>query len=151
MDGSVDMFIYSLDVSFYPASSHASVIPNPDIALILSDCRVVSAYGSATLAYPELFLNDVSGIAKLAYCLLKIEFFPCRNMKLVPTVSQMLYRLVWTGFNLELVLLIQVVVLHGRLISEERMIQLSTHSLDSESGSTPIYAEEAFVSVMGKD
>ncbi|MQL98965.1 hypothetical protein Taro_031679 [Colocasia esculenta] len=31
------------------------------------------------------------------------------------------------------------------------MIQLSTHSLDSESGSTPISAEEAFVSVMGKD
>ncbi|MQM22251.1 hypothetical protein Taro_055301 [Colocasia esculenta] len=34
---------------------------------------------------------------------------------------------------------------------EERMIQLSTPSLDSESGSTPISAEEAFVSVMGKD
>ncbi|MQM20106.1 hypothetical protein Taro_053122, partial [Colocasia esculenta] len=33
----------------------------------------------------------------------------------------------------------------------ERMIQLSTPSLDSESGSTPISAEEAFVSVMGKD
>ncbi|MQL80509.1 hypothetical protein Taro_012978 [Colocasia esculenta] len=33
----------------------------------------------------------------------------------------------------------------------ERMIQLSTTSLDSESGSTPISAEEAFVSVMGKD
>ncbi|MQL92847.1 hypothetical protein Taro_025485 [Colocasia esculenta] len=34
---------------------------------------------------------------------------------------------------------------------QERMIQLSTPSLDSESGSTPISAEEAFVSVMGKD
>ncbi|MQM09635.1 hypothetical protein Taro_042515, partial [Colocasia esculenta] len=33
----------------------------------------------------------------------------------------------------------------------ERMIQLSTPSLDSESGSTPISVEEAFVSVMGKD
>ncbi|MQM18119.1 hypothetical protein Taro_051106, partial [Colocasia esculenta] len=33
----------------------------------------------------------------------------------------------------------------------ERMIQLSTPSLDSESGSTPISAEEAFVSVMRKD
>ncbi|MQM19830.1 hypothetical protein Taro_052843 [Colocasia esculenta] len=33
----------------------------------------------------------------------------------------------------------------------ERMIQLSTPSLDSESGSTPISAEEAFVSVMGND
>ncbi|MQM02267.1 hypothetical protein Taro_035038 [Colocasia esculenta] len=33
----------------------------------------------------------------------------------------------------------------------ERMIQLSATSLDSESGSTPISAEEAFVSVMGKD
>ncbi|MQL78560.1 hypothetical protein Taro_010992 [Colocasia esculenta] len=33
----------------------------------------------------------------------------------------------------------------------ERMIQLSTPSLDSESGSTPISAKEAFVSVMGKD
>ncbi|MQL79916.1 hypothetical protein Taro_012353 [Colocasia esculenta] len=33
----------------------------------------------------------------------------------------------------------------------ERMIQLSTPSLDSESGSTPISAEEAFISVMGKD
>ncbi|MQM06767.1 hypothetical protein Taro_039594 [Colocasia esculenta] len=33
----------------------------------------------------------------------------------------------------------------------ERMIQLSTPSLDTESGSTPISAEEAFVSVMGKD
>ncbi|MQM05478.1 hypothetical protein Taro_038289 [Colocasia esculenta] len=33
----------------------------------------------------------------------------------------------------------------------ERMIHLSTPSLDSESGSTPISAEEAFVSVMGKD
>ncbi|MQM23295.1 hypothetical protein Taro_056357 [Colocasia esculenta] len=33
----------------------------------------------------------------------------------------------------------------------ERMIQLSTPSLDSESRSTPISAEEAFVSVMGKD
>ncbi|MQM20599.1 hypothetical protein Taro_053623 [Colocasia esculenta] len=33
----------------------------------------------------------------------------------------------------------------------EKMIQLSTPSLDSESGSTPISAEEAFVSVMGKD
>ncbi|MQL87687.1 hypothetical protein Taro_020232, partial [Colocasia esculenta] len=33
----------------------------------------------------------------------------------------------------------------------ERMIQLSTPLLDSESGSTPISAEEAFVSVMGKD
>ncbi|MQM17482.1 hypothetical protein Taro_050453 [Colocasia esculenta] len=33
----------------------------------------------------------------------------------------------------------------------ERMIQLSTPSLDSESGSTPISTEEAFVSVMGKD
>ncbi|MQL72693.1 hypothetical protein Taro_005038, partial [Colocasia esculenta] len=33
----------------------------------------------------------------------------------------------------------------------ERMIQLSTPSLDSESGSTPIFVEEAFVSVMGKD
>ncbi|MQM19374.1 hypothetical protein Taro_052379 [Colocasia esculenta] len=31
------------------------------------------------------------------------------------------------------------------------MIQLSTPSLDSESGSTTISAEEAFVSVMGKD
>ncbi|MQM02281.1 hypothetical protein Taro_035047 [Colocasia esculenta] len=30
----------------------------------------------------------------------------------------------------------------------ERMIQLSTPSLDSESGSTPISVEEAFVSVM---
>ncbi|MQM19530.1 hypothetical protein Taro_052537 [Colocasia esculenta] len=34
---------------------------------------------------------------------------------------------------------------------KERMIQLSATSLDSESGSTPISAEEAFVSVMGKD
>ncbi|MQL86628.1 hypothetical protein Taro_019156 [Colocasia esculenta] len=34
---------------------------------------------------------------------------------------------------------------------KERMIQLSTPSLDSESGSTPISAEEAFVSIMGKD
>ncbi|MQM20114.1 hypothetical protein Taro_053129 [Colocasia esculenta] len=33
----------------------------------------------------------------------------------------------------------------------ERMIQLSTPSLDSESGSTPISVEEAFVSIMGKD
>ncbi|MQM00264.1 hypothetical protein Taro_032996 [Colocasia esculenta] len=33
----------------------------------------------------------------------------------------------------------------------EGMIQLSTPSLDSESGSTPISAEEAFVSIMGKD
>ncbi|MQM16979.1 hypothetical protein Taro_049943 [Colocasia esculenta] len=33
----------------------------------------------------------------------------------------------------------------------ERMIQLSTLSLDSNCGSTPISAEEAFVSVMGKD
>ncbi|MQL69869.1 hypothetical protein Taro_002163 [Colocasia esculenta] len=33
----------------------------------------------------------------------------------------------------------------------ERMIQLSATSLDSESGSTPISAEEAFISVMGKD
>ncbi|MQL74778.1 hypothetical protein Taro_007144, partial [Colocasia esculenta] len=33
----------------------------------------------------------------------------------------------------------------------ERMIQLSATSLDSESGSTPISAEEAFVSVMEKD
>ncbi|MQM21517.1 hypothetical protein Taro_054560 [Colocasia esculenta] len=33
----------------------------------------------------------------------------------------------------------------------ERMIQLPAPSLDSESGSTPISAEEAFVSVMGKD
>ncbi|MQM06295.1 hypothetical protein Taro_039108, partial [Colocasia esculenta] len=33
----------------------------------------------------------------------------------------------------------------------ERMIQLSTPSLDSESRSTPISAEEAFVSVVGKD
>ncbi|MQL74896.1 hypothetical protein Taro_007266, partial [Colocasia esculenta] len=33
----------------------------------------------------------------------------------------------------------------------ERMIQLSTTSLDSESGSTPISAEAAFISVMGKD
>ncbi|MQM15133.1 hypothetical protein Taro_048068 [Colocasia esculenta] len=33
----------------------------------------------------------------------------------------------------------------------EMMIQLSTPSLDSESGSTLISAEEAFVSVMGKD
>ncbi|MQM22845.1 hypothetical protein Taro_055903 [Colocasia esculenta] len=33
----------------------------------------------------------------------------------------------------------------------ERMIQLSTPSLDSESGSTPISVEEDFVSVMGKD
>ncbi|MQM07665.1 hypothetical protein Taro_040507, partial [Colocasia esculenta] len=33
----------------------------------------------------------------------------------------------------------------------ERMIQLSVTSLDSESGSTPISAEEAFVSIMGKD
>ncbi|MQM07649.1 hypothetical protein Taro_040491 [Colocasia esculenta] len=33
----------------------------------------------------------------------------------------------------------------------ERMIQLSTPSLDSESGSTPISTEEAFISVMGKD
>ncbi|MQL89302.1 hypothetical protein Taro_021873 [Colocasia esculenta] len=33
----------------------------------------------------------------------------------------------------------------------EMMIQLSIPSLDSESGSTPISAEEAFVSVMGKD
>ncbi|MQM13289.1 hypothetical protein Taro_046213 [Colocasia esculenta] len=33
----------------------------------------------------------------------------------------------------------------------ERMIQLSTPSLDSESGSTPISAEEAFVLVMGTD
>ncbi|MQL99179.1 hypothetical protein Taro_031898 [Colocasia esculenta] len=33
----------------------------------------------------------------------------------------------------------------------ERMIQLSATSLDSESVSTPISAEEAFVSVMGKD
>ncbi|MQL83002.1 hypothetical protein Taro_015501 [Colocasia esculenta] len=31
------------------------------------------------------------------------------------------------------------------------MIQLSTLSLDSESGSTPISAEEAFVLVMGND
>ncbi|MQL92519.1 hypothetical protein Taro_025144, partial [Colocasia esculenta] len=34
---------------------------------------------------------------------------------------------------------------------QERMIQLSTPSLDSESGSTPISVEEAFVSVIGKD
>ncbi|MQM09865.1 hypothetical protein Taro_042743 [Colocasia esculenta] len=34
---------------------------------------------------------------------------------------------------------------------EERLIQLSTPSLDSESGSTSISAEEAFVSVMGND
>ncbi|MQM10733.1 hypothetical protein Taro_043631 [Colocasia esculenta] len=34
---------------------------------------------------------------------------------------------------------------------EERMIQLSTPSLDSESGSTSISAKEAFISVMGKD
>ncbi|MQL86034.1 hypothetical protein Taro_018559 [Colocasia esculenta] len=34
---------------------------------------------------------------------------------------------------------------------EERMIQLSITSLDSESGSTPISAEEAFISVMWKD
>ncbi|MQM06939.1 hypothetical protein Taro_039770 [Colocasia esculenta] len=33
----------------------------------------------------------------------------------------------------------------------ERMIQLSTTSQDSESGSTPISTEETFVSVMGKD
>ncbi|MQL99778.1 hypothetical protein Taro_032507 [Colocasia esculenta] len=33
----------------------------------------------------------------------------------------------------------------------ERMNQLSATSLDSESGSTPISAEEAFVLVMGKD
>ncbi|MQM00422.1 hypothetical protein Taro_033156 [Colocasia esculenta] len=33
----------------------------------------------------------------------------------------------------------------------ERMIQLSVTSLDSESESTPISAEEAFVSVVGKD
>ncbi|MQL72258.1 hypothetical protein Taro_004586 [Colocasia esculenta] len=33
----------------------------------------------------------------------------------------------------------------------ERIFQLSTPSLDSESGSTPISAEEAFVSVMGKN
>ncbi|MQL77848.1 hypothetical protein Taro_010268, partial [Colocasia esculenta] len=33
----------------------------------------------------------------------------------------------------------------------ERMIQLSTPSVDSESGSTPISTEEAFVSVIGKD
>ncbi|MQM14586.1 hypothetical protein Taro_047519 [Colocasia esculenta] len=33
----------------------------------------------------------------------------------------------------------------------ERIIQLSTPSLDSESGSTPISAEAAFVSVMRKD
>ncbi|MQM10435.1 hypothetical protein Taro_043329, partial [Colocasia esculenta] len=33
----------------------------------------------------------------------------------------------------------------------ERMIQLSATSLDSESRSIPISAEEAFVSVMGKD
>ncbi|MQM15593.1 hypothetical protein Taro_048539, partial [Colocasia esculenta] len=33
----------------------------------------------------------------------------------------------------------------------ERMIQLSATSLDSESGSTPISAEAAFVLVMGKD
>ncbi|MQL82414.1 hypothetical protein Taro_014869, partial [Colocasia esculenta] len=39
----------------------------------------------------------------------------------------------------------------GVLKKRERMIQLSTPSLDSESGSTPISAEEAFVSVMGKN
>ncbi|MQM20395.1 hypothetical protein Taro_053413 [Colocasia esculenta] len=33
----------------------------------------------------------------------------------------------------------------------ERMIQLSATSLDSESGSTPISTEEAFVSINGKD
>ncbi|MQM16312.1 hypothetical protein Taro_049268 [Colocasia esculenta] len=33
----------------------------------------------------------------------------------------------------------------------ERMMQLSTPSLDSESGSIPISVEETFVSVMGKD
>ncbi|MQM20060.1 hypothetical protein Taro_053072 [Colocasia esculenta] len=33
----------------------------------------------------------------------------------------------------------------------ERIIQLSATSLDSESGSTPISAEEAFISDMGKD
>ncbi|MQL93449.1 hypothetical protein Taro_026087 [Colocasia esculenta] len=33
----------------------------------------------------------------------------------------------------------------------ERMIQLSATLLDIESGSTPISAEEAFISVMGKD
>ncbi|MQL80681.1 hypothetical protein Taro_013130, partial [Colocasia esculenta] len=32
----------------------------------------------------------------------------------------------------------------------ERMIQLSIFSLDSESGSTPISAEETFVLVMGR-
>ncbi|MQL77163.1 hypothetical protein Taro_009563 [Colocasia esculenta] len=34
---------------------------------------------------------------------------------------------------------------------QERMIQLSATSLDSESGSTPIFTEEAFISVVGKD
>ncbi|MQL77420.1 hypothetical protein Taro_009823 [Colocasia esculenta] len=33
---------------------------------------------------------------------------------------------------------------------EERMIMLSITSLDSESGSTPIFPEEAFISVMGR-
>ncbi|MQM19563.1 hypothetical protein Taro_052569, partial [Colocasia esculenta] len=35
--------------------------------------------------------------------------------------------------------------------NKERMIQLFSTSLDSESGSTLIFAEEAFVSIMGKD
>ncbi|MQL77442.1 hypothetical protein Taro_009859 [Colocasia esculenta] len=38
-----------------------------------------------------------------------------------------------------------------RGLFRERMIQLSTTFLDSESGSTPIFAKAAFVSVMGKD
>ncbi|MQM14706.1 hypothetical protein Taro_047639 [Colocasia esculenta] len=38
-----------------------------------------------------------------------------------------------------------------RYLKGERMIQLFATSLDSESGSTPISTEEAFVSVMGKD
>ncbi|MQM19828.1 hypothetical protein Taro_052838 [Colocasia esculenta] len=33
----------------------------------------------------------------------------------------------------------------------KRMIQLSATALDSERGSTPISAEEAFISIMGKD
>ncbi|MQM14291.1 hypothetical protein Taro_047222, partial [Colocasia esculenta] len=33
----------------------------------------------------------------------------------------------------------------------ETMIQLSTPSLDSESESTPMSIEEAFLSIMGKD